>query len=70
MNVYFSLSSPLVCDGALLVHIEPNGPNYEATRYSHTHCHSHENTTTMPTAVVATATAVLYWGGVELNTGV
>ena len=29
MNVYFSSSSPLVCEGALLIHIEPNGPNYE-----------------------------------------
>ena len=29
MNVYFSSSSSLVCEGALLIHIEPNGPNYE-----------------------------------------
>ena len=29
MNVYFSSSSPLACEGALLIHIEPNGPNYE-----------------------------------------
>ena len=62
MNVHFSSSSPLVCDGALLIHIEPNGPNYElklqgkatptATPTKIT------SSTTTPTAVVAMATAV------------
>ena len=29
MNVHFSPPSPLICDGVLMIHIEPNGPNYE-----------------------------------------
>ena len=29
MNIHFSPPSSLICDGVLMIHIEPNGPNYE-----------------------------------------
>ena len=61
MNVYFSSSSPLVCEGALLIHIEPNGPNYELklqgeATLSATPTITTATTTARPTAVEATPT--------------
>ena len=61
MNIYFSSSSPMVCKGALLIHIEPNGPNYElklqgeATPTS-TPTKMTTTTSAMPTAAEATPT--------------
>ena len=69
MNVYFSSSSSLVCEGALLIHIEPNGPNYElklqgeatpTTTTIATSTGAELETTPTETAVVtSTATAVV-----------
>ena len=61
MNVYFSSSSPLVCEGALLIHIKPNGPNYELKLQgeatpSATPTITTATTTARPTAVEATPT--------------
>ena len=83
MNVYFSSTSPVVCDGALLIHIEPNGPNYELK------LQGTATPTATPTVAAATAMTVeevgsestrpgeegilscnkrvLYWGGVKLS---
>ena len=61
MNVYFSSSSPLVCEGALLIHIEPNGPNYELKLQGEATPTATPTittaTTAMPTAAKTTPTA-------------
>jgi hypothetical protein len=51
VNVYFSSSSSLVCEGALLIHIEPNGPNYELK------LHGEATPTSTPTTTTTTVAA-------------
>ena len=77
MNIYFSSSTPMVCEGALLIHIEPNGPNYELKLQgeatpSATPTKMTTTTSVMPTvaeatptesAVVVTSTATAVGGG-------
>ena len=58
MNVYFSSSSSLVCEGALLIHIEPNGPNYELKLRGEA----------TPTSAPTTATTIATPTGAELET--